>query len=112
MAFGIFAVNKYYDYYQTWGALFSDISGQSGQTATQLSAAGLGKNDATSISAQLARTTNPTLDAQAGYLSRTVIPGPTSHITREVYIYLPPQYFSKTYANYKFPAVELLHGSP
>ena len=112
MAFGIAAVNKYYDYYQTWGALFSDISGQTGQTATQLSAAGLGKNDATSISAQLAQTTNPTLDAQEGYLFRTVITGPKSHITREVYIYLPPQYFSETYAKYTFPAVELLHGSP
>ena len=28
MVFGIAAVNKYYDYYQTWGALFSDLSGQ------------------------------------------------------------------------------------
>ena len=28
MVFGIAAVNKYYDYYQTWGALYSDLSGQ------------------------------------------------------------------------------------
>ena len=28
MVFGIFAVNKYYDYYQTWGALYSDLSGR------------------------------------------------------------------------------------
>jgi hypothetical protein len=52
------------------------------------------------------------LAAQLGYLSRTTITGPRSHISRQVYIYLPPQYFSKAYAHYKFPVVELLHGSP
>jgi enterochelin esterase-like enzyme len=29
-----------------------------------------------------------------------------------VYVYLPPQYFQKRYAHYKFPVIELLHGSP
>ena len=29
-----------------------------------------------------------------------------------MYVYLPPQYFRKAYANYRFPAIELLHGSP
>jgi enterochelin esterase-like enzyme len=112
MVFGIGVVNKYYDYYQTWGALFSDLSGQSATPVGQVSAAGFGKDTGKSISAQLAETTDPALDAQDGYLFRTVITGPDSHITREVYIYLPPQYFSKAYANYTFPAVELLHGSP
>jgi enterochelin esterase-like enzyme len=27
-------------------------------------------------------------------------------------VYLPPQYFQKSYAHYRFPAIELLHGSP
>jgi enterochelin esterase-like enzyme len=112
MVFGIAAVNRYYDYYQTWGALFSDLSGQSGTSVTQVSAAGLSKNGKRSISAQLAATTDPSLDARDGYLFRTVITGPQSRITREVYVYLPPQYFGKAYADYKFPAIELLHGSP
>jgi enterochelin esterase-like enzyme len=110
MVFGIATVNKYYDYYQTWGALFGDLSGQSVQAVPQLSAAGLGDTDG-SIGTSI-KTTNATLDAQTGYLFRTVITGPTSHITREVYVYLPPQYFSKAYANYRFPAIELLHGAP
>jgi hypothetical protein len=42
MVFGIAAVNRYYDYYQTWGALFSDLSGQA-QSIPQVSAAGLGR---------------------------------------------------------------------
>jgi hypothetical protein len=112
MVFGIAVVNKYYDYYQTWGALFSDLSGESSQPLTHLSAAGLGKDTGESIAARLAATTNPTLDAEDGNLFSTTITGPGSHITRQVYIYLPPQYFSKAYKNYKFPAIELLHGSP
>jgi len=29
-----------------------------------------------------------------------------------VYVYLPPQYFQKAYRNYRFPAIELIHGFP
>ena len=29
-----------------------------------------------------------------------------------MWVYLPPQYFQKPYAHYKFPVIELLHGSP
>ena len=35
-----------------------------------------------------------------------------SHLTRDVYVYLPPQYFQKPFRHYKFPVIELLHGSP
>ena len=33
MAFGVAAVNKYYDYYQTWHAAISDLTNQGVQTA-------------------------------------------------------------------------------
>jgi enterochelin esterase-like enzyme len=108
MVFGIAAVNKYYDYYQTWGALFSDLSGQA-QSIPHLSAASL-KRDG-SLQQQISGT-NAGLDAQFGDLFSTTVTGPHSHITRQVYVYLPPQYFAKAYANYKFPAIELLHGAP
>jgi enterochelin esterase-like enzyme len=112
MVFGIAAVNKYYDYYQTWGALFSDLSGTAQSNVPQLSAAGLGKGKDNPLNSTPGTSNNPALDAQLGYLFRTTVTGPVSHITREVYVYLPPQYFSKAYATYKFPAIELLHGSP
>jgi enterochelin esterase-like enzyme len=108
MVFGIAAVNKYYDYYQTWGALFSDLSGQA-QSIPHLSAASL-KRDG-SLQQQIS-STNAGLDAQFGDLFSTTVTGPRSHITRQVYVYLPPQYFAKAYANYRFPAIELLHGAP
>ena len=34
MAFGVAAVNKYYDYYQTWHAAIADLTDQGVQTAT------------------------------------------------------------------------------
>jgi enterochelin esterase-like enzyme len=40
------------------------------------------------------------------------VTGARSHLTRDVYVYLPPQYFQKHYAHYRFPVIELLHGSP
>lgn len=112
MVFGVGVVNKYYDYYQTWGALFSDLSGQGTQAIPQVTAAGLGSGTGKSVSSMLAKATNPSLNSQTGYLFRSMVSGPKSHLDREVYVWLPPQYFSKAYANYKFPAIELLHGSP
>ncbi len=108
MVFGIATVNKYYDYYQTWGALFSDLSGQA-QSISHLSAASLKRGG--SLQQQIS-STNAGLNAQFGDLLSTTVTGPGSHITRQVYVYLPPQYFAKAYANYRFPAIELLHGAP
>jgi enterochelin esterase-like enzyme len=111
MAFGIFAVNKYYDYYQTWGALYSDLSGQT-TSIPHLTAAGLGKDTAGSLKSLIAGSSDSQIDAQYGMLFAATIAGRRTHISRTAYIYLPPQYFQKAYANYRFPAIELLHGSP
>jgi enterochelin esterase-like enzyme len=111
MVFGIFAVNKYYDYYQTWGALYSDLSGQT-TSIPHLTAAGLGKGTAGSLKSLIGTANDSQIDQQYGLLFAAVITGHHTHISRTAYIYLPPQYFQKSYANYKFPAIELLHGSP
>jgi len=111
MVFGIAVVNKYYDYYQTWGAMVTDLSGQSA-SVPQLSAAGLGKGPSSSVISSLGGSSNASLDAQYGLLFSTTITGHRSHISRQAYVWLPPQYFRKAYANYRFPAIELLHGSP
>jgi hypothetical protein len=110
MVFGIAAVNKYYDYYQTWGALFNDLAGQA-SSVPKLSAASLETGTAGSLKAVIAGS-NAQLDSEYGLLFRTTITGRGSHISRQAYIYLPPQYFRKAYAGYRFPAIELLHGSP
>ena len=111
MAFGIFAVNKYYDYYQTWGALYSDLSGQT-TSIPHLTAAGLGKGTAGSLKSLIGTANDSQIDQQYGLLFSADIVGRHTHVSRTGYIYLPPQYFQKAYANYRFPAIELLHGSP
>jgi enterochelin esterase-like enzyme len=111
MAFGIFAVNKYYDYYQTWGALYSDLSGQS-TSIPHLTAAGLGKGTAGSLKSLIGTANDSQIDQQYGLLFSADVVGRHTHISRTAYVYLPPQYFQKSYATYRFPAIELLHGSP
>ena len=52
------------------------------------------------------------LAQQQGYALRRMVTGPRSHITRVVYVYLPPQYFQPAYQAYRFPVIELIHGQP
>ena len=111
MVFGIAAVNKYYDYYQTWGALYSDLSGQTA-AIPHLTAAGLGTGATGSLKKLIGQSNDSQIDAQYGLLLSADITGRRTHISRTAYIYLPPQYFQQAYANYRFPAIELLHGSP
>ena len=110
MAFGIAAVNKYYDYYPTWGAMFADLRGGSGGLPNydQGNVAGNTKK----LQQDINRNTNATEDSEVGTTFATNITGPKTHITRQVIIYEPPQYFQKAYKHYRFPAIELLHGSP
>jgi len=110
MAFGIAAVNKFYDYYQTWGGMINDLTGQGTSTIPKYAAGGNGTNK--QFDKNIGRVTSQAEDAQVGYLFQTSVAGPHSHLTRDVYVYLPPQYFQKPFRHYKFPVIELLHGSP
>jgi enterochelin esterase-like enzyme len=110
MVFGIAAVNKFYDYYQTWGGMINDLTSQGANSIPKYAVAGAGSNK--QFDKDIGRVTSTGEDAQVGYLFQTTVTGALSHITRDVYVYLPPQYFQKRYAHYRFPVIELLHGSP
>src|SRR6202044_1113326 len=110
MVFGIAAVNKFYDYYQTWGGMISDLTGQGTSTIPKYAAAGVGSKN--NFDKNIGRVTSQAEDAQVGYLFPTSVTDALRHITRDVYVYLPPQYFQKPYLHTKFPVIELLHGSP
>jgi enterochelin esterase-like enzyme len=110
MVFGIAAVNKYYDYYQTWGGMINDLTGQGAGSIPKYAVAGTGTNK--QFDKNIGRVTSRAEDAQVGYLFQTSVAGVRSHLTRDVYVYLPPQYFQKRFRHYKFPVIELLHGSP
>jgi enterochelin esterase-like enzyme len=110
MVFGIAAVNKFYDYYQTWGGMINDLTGQGASSIPKYAAAGVGSKN--TFDRNIGRVTSTAEDAQVGYLFQTMITGARSRITRNVYVYLPPQYFQKPYLHTRFPVIELLHGSP
>ena len=109
MVFGIAAVNKYYDYYQTWGGMINDLTGQGAGSIPKYAAGGAGNKQ---FDKNIGRVTSQAEDAQVGYLFQTSVTGVHSHLTRNVYVYLPPQYFQKPFRHHKFPVIELLHGAP
>jgi enterochelin esterase-like enzyme len=110
MVFGVLAVNKYYGYYQTWGAMTADLTQQGASAASGVPDVKLA---ADSRSGTLDGSRSYLKTAQRrGYLMRLTVTGPRSHLSRQVYVYLPPQYFRPAYRAYRFPAIELIHGQP
>jgi len=110
MLFGVAAVNKYYDYYQTWGAVAADLGGPGANQGPALPTVNTASGE--NLSAILGSAINVTVAAQQGQTFQLTVRGQTSHLTRHVYVYLPPQYFRQAYRNYRFPAIELINGFP
>jgi enterochelin esterase-like enzyme len=110
MLFGVAAVNKYYGYYDTWGAVVADFTSRGVQSIPQTPTLGVGS--AQQFGQLLGNAINTQLAAQTGAEISVTVTGAASHITRNTLIYLPPQYFQKAYAGYRFPAIELIHGQP
>jgi enterochelin esterase-like enzyme len=110
MVFGVLAVNKYYGYYQTWGAIIADFTQQGPGAASGLPSLKLAANSQTGT-LDGSRASLRTAQRQ-GYLVREMVTGRRSGITRVVYVYLPPQYFQPAYRAYRFPVIELIHGQP
>jgi hypothetical protein len=109
MGVGILAVNRYFDYYPTWGAAISDLNGSSPAVAqvssNSLVGGGYGK-------AVVPTPVNRALAEVQGFTFQVMLAGKASHIDREGLVYLPPQYFQAAYSHYQFPAIELIHGQP
>jgi enterochelin esterase-like enzyme len=110
MMFGVAAVNKYYDYYQTWGSVVSDFTNQGANQSPVL------PSTDSSTSKKFSKILRGLVDSaearQQGYTVTMTIPGKLSHIKRTVLVYLPPQYFQAGYSKYRFPAIELFTGYP
>jgi enterochelin esterase-like enzyme len=107
--FGVAAVNKYYDYYQNWNAALADLTNQGGQVPQ---ASGAADGSGTGFSTFLGRNIDYGVAARQGFTARLTVPGAASHITRTVFVYLPPQYFWAGNRHRDFPAIELIHGFP
>ncbi|MDQ2875568.1 MAG: esterase family protein [Actinomycetota bacterium] len=110
MMFGVATVNKYYDYYQTWGSAAADLT-SSGVSATTITAGESGTG--TGFSVLVGNHINLAIASRYGLTLRVSVHGPVSNITRTVYVFLPPQYFQAGYyQKYHFPVIELIHGFP
>ena len=93
MTGGIAVVNFYYGYYTTWGQMWADFHGGTGNLGVI--------TPATSTTA-----------LGSGRLGWTNLPGKLSGYDRQALVYLPPQYSQAKYARIRFPVVELFHGTP
>jgi enterochelin esterase-like enzyme len=108
MLFGVAAVNKYYDYYQTWSAIAADVGAQGVGPSAQVTG-GVSGQGRPGI---LGSVTAGMRAARQGETVRLTVTGQHSHVRRTVYVYLPPQYFQPAYRRYRFPAIELVSGFP
>lgn len=109
MQVGILAVNKYFDYYPTWGSAVADLANP-GAGVDQISDSSLvnglyGKS-------VVPNPVDPALAVRQGFTFQVMLAGKLSHIARLGLIYLPPQYFQSQYHHYQFPVIELIHGQP
>jgi dienelactone hydrolase len=93
MTGGVAAVNYYYGYYTTWGQMWADFHGGTGNLGVITPA-------------------TSTIAAGSGHLGWTDLPGKLSGYDRRALVYLPPQYSQPKYARMRFPVVELFHGTP
>ena len=93
MTGGIAVVNYYYGYYSTWGQMWADFHGATGNLGVITQATG-------------------TTALGSGRLGWTDLPGKLSGYNRRALVYLPPQYSQAKYARVRFPVVELFHGTP
>jgi enterochelin esterase-like enzyme len=108
MLFGVAAVNKYYDYYQTWGSVAADLSAQGVSNVPQIPSGDSGRQ----LAKVLGKVTGSKTAASYGETVRLSVTGRFSRLTRTVLVYLPPQYFQPSYARRRFPAIELITGFP
>jgi enterochelin esterase-like enzyme len=108
MLFGVAAVNKYYDYYRTWGSAAADLTATGIGSVPQLPS----NASRQQLARVIGKETGGTAAARQGETVRLTVRGRLSHLARTVYLYLPPQYFQARYARATFPAIELITGVP
>jgi pimeloyl-ACP methyl ester carboxylesterase len=106
MLFGIALVNSFYGYYESWDDAWRDLTNQA--PASVAAVPDLGSH----LDRVLSEAVRKRQARKNGFALQTSLPGSVSRISRQGVIYLPPQYFQKSYAGERFPVIELIHGSP
>lgn len=114
------AANNYFTFYSSWDDLLG--TGQAGAVTVQSKVPA--RNSGAEQKAPVATVQNLGKEAvqgggavgrdprQAGEIHAVRIGGPTTGLSTDGYVYLPPQYFQPEYANRKFPAAIVMTGFP
>jgi len=105
--------NNYFAFYSSWADLLGTNNGGPVTIQNQLLDGGRHPG-VQQISNENVRGTNTVgrEPAVVGKLERIRIPGASTGLSTEGYVYLPPQYFQPEYQNKKFPAVIAITGFP
>ena len=111
-AVGVSGVNAYYDYYRSWGDLFTDVAADNGPPAQPVTlpmplTRERSPNASPNGSPNASPDAPPPPDAAPWRLIRVGFPGPVSGVQgRTALVILPP------HAAGPLPVLELLHGEP
>lgn len=127
---GVSAVNAYFDYYRSWGALWSDLSSDNGTGTAPVvlpprpgparppqpapsTATGTPGTAGGSAPGAAAVVLSARPDPRPGRLVALSLPGAGAGLRhRQGLVWLPPQYGESAYRSVRFPVVVLLHGDP
>ncbi|WP_354641884.1 alpha/beta hydrolase [Kitasatospora camelliae] len=103
--------NNYFAFYSSWADLLG--TGAEGPVTVQNQLSGRPPG-VQQISHEKVRGTNSVgrEPIQVGKLERILIPGATTGLATEGYVYLPPQYFQPEYQDKHFPAAIAITGFP
>ena len=109
MALGIVLVNNYYSYYQSWGALWADVSADNGVSAAPALIPVVRPGGVVGLPHRPPGVGR----SRGGRLLSLTMPGTVSGVYgRDALVWLPPQYDDPRYRTKLFPVLELLHGDP
>ena len=113
MALGIVVVNSYYSYYDSWGALWADVSADNGVSAAPALIPVVRPGAVSGAPRGQGRGPIQGKRGGQGRLLTVLMPGPVSGVNgRGALIWLPPEYDEPSYRTTRFPVLELLHGDP
>ncbi|WP_441249122.1 alpha/beta hydrolase [Kitasatospora sp. McL0602] len=116
-ALGLFA-NNYFTFYSSWDDLLGTGDQGSIDVRTKAVAAGTERKAPAAVVQELGKEAVQGGGAlgrdpkQAGEIRVVRIGGPSSGLSTDGYVYLPPQYFQPEYAARKFPAAIVMTGFP
>ena len=107
-------INNSFQLYTSWSDLLGN-NGSSGQIeagnpilAVATGAAAPGKGPDRALPNAALFQPSPTLPGEI----HVMITGPTSRVTGDVVVWLPPEYYEKQYQHTEFPVIQLLSGYP